>query len=69
MSKIGGMVLAMQTELECVMDSSFCFHPSELNKSRFEIAAQALRNEGYYVNASDMEAMWDQMNEPDMSPY
>lgn len=63
MSKMGDLVLAMQTELEVVMNDSFCFHPSELSKSRFEIARDSLINQGYHVTVDMLKDMWDNMNE------
>lgn len=68
MSKMGSLVLAMQEELEIVMDPTYCFHPSELNKSRFQLAAETLTSQGFYTTASDCEQMWEQMNEMDICP-
>jgi len=68
MSKMGSLVLAMQEELEIHMDPAFSFHPSELGKSRFELAAETLTSQGFYTTATDCQQMWDQMNEVDMCP-
>lgn len=69
MSKIGGLVLAMQSELECVMSDSFSFHPSELSMSRFEIAKKSLQSQGVDVTVDMLSDMWDNMNQQDNSPY
>ena len=68
MSKMGSLVLAMQEELDIVMDPSFSFHPSELGMTRFEIMAKTLTSQGFYTTASDCEAFAEQQRELDMAP-
>lgn len=63
MSAMGNLVIAIEEELEFVMDRDFVFHPSELNMSRFEIAAKTLSSQGFYASAKDCELVWAQGNE------
>jgi|MEHZ01.5.fsa_nt_MEHZ011340751.1_4 hypothetical protein len=63
MSRMGNLVLAIEEEVSIAMDPKFDFHPSELNMSRFEIAAKTLQSQGFYASASDCELVWNQSNE------
>ncbi|MDA9002791.1 hypothetical protein N9J19_00315 [bacterium] len=60
---MGNLVLAMQEELEIVMDPTFVFHPSEIGLTRFEIMAKTLTSQGFYCNARDCELFYDQYQE------
>ena len=63
MSKMGNLVLAMQEELEIIMDPTFVFHPSGIGLARFEIMAKTLSSQGFFCSAGDCETFSDQYQE------
>jgi hypothetical protein len=65
MSAMGNLVLAIQEEVELVMDPSFSFHPSELGLSRFEIASRELKRSGFWATAGDCEQVWEDLHAQD----
>ena len=60
MSKMGNLVMAIQEEVGNVMDPSFSFHPSELGMTRYEIAANELKRQGFYASPDMCEQVWDE---------
>jgi hypothetical protein len=63
MSRMGNLVVAIEEELQFVMDGDFVVDPDQINMSLFEIASRNLSSQGFYASANDCELVWAQGNE------